>query len=427
MSELDLTPLEPEPQASGDVQNTPASDTPAPQPVDLDLEAYALIHAEETKKRRRWLLLLSLLLILLAAVTYQFFHYIQQPKPLPYLLPPPVSLKYPPHYLFSIYEIDQPVGVAVSLNGDRIYVAESGGERLVRIFDRDGNALSSSAPPNTNVGERSPVYLTTDQSGHVYVSDRMQHAVYIYDHDGRFLDTILAADLTLSKYITQQSGSPVLGAALAYNLFRGLVSYQSTDGSDKTFPLPQVEDWAPLGLRFGANDNLYLTDVTKDSNRVWVLALRDLTTANSWTNFNPPAISFGASGQENGQFLFPNSAMTDSQGRIYVSDGNNGRITVWDKTGSFLFNFGRGTGDGSLNLPRGIFIDSRDRLHIVDAVGQKVHVYDVSGSEPAFLFSFGDFGADDGLFNYPNDIAIDASGRLYIADRENNRVQVWSY
>ena len=427
MSELKPTDQQHTSEPSGGANAMDASENPTTQSTGLDIEAYALIHNEEIKKRRRWLLLLLLLLLLLAAVCGLFYRYLTRPAPLPELIAPQANLNYPPHYLFSIYEIDKPVGVAISPSGDRIFVAESDGERLVRIFDRDGNALSSSAPPNTNVGERSPVYLTTDQSGHVYVSDRMQHAVYIYDHDGRFLDTILAADLTLSKYITQQSGSPVLGAALAYNLFRSLVSYQSTDGSDKTFPLPQVEDWAPLGLRFGANDNLYLTDVTKDSNRVWVLALRDLTTANSWTNFNPPAISFGASGQENGQFLFPNSAMTDSQGRIYVSDGNNGRITVWDKTGSFLFNFGRGTGDGSLNLPRGIFIDSRDRLHIVDAVGQKVHVYDVSGSEPAFLFSFGDFGADDGLFNYPNDIAIDASGRLYIADRENNRVQVWSY
>ena len=427
MSKHELTSLEPELQASGDVQNTPASDTPAPRPVDLDLEEYALIHGEETKKRRRWLMLLLLLLILLAAVTCQFIRYIRQPKPLPYLLPPPVSLKYPPHYLFSIYEIDQPVGVAVSLNGDRIYVAESGGERLMRIFDRDGNALGSSTQPNTAVGERSPVYLTADQSGHVYVSDRMQHAVFVYDRDGRFLDAILAADLTLNQYIAKQTGSLETNEALAYNLFRGLVSYRSTDASDKTLPLPQVEDWSPMGLRFGTNDHLYLTDVTKDRNRIWVLDLGELPIAYSWTSFNPPAISFGASGKENGQFLFPNSAMADSQGRIYVSDGNNGRITVWDKTGSFLFNFGGGAGDGSLNLPRGIFIDSRDRLHIVDAVGQKVHVYDVSGSEPAFLFSFGDFGADDGLFNYPNDIAIDTSGRLYIADRENNRVQVWSY
>jgi DNA-binding beta-propeller fold protein YncE len=119
--------------------------------------------------------------------------------------------------------------------------------------------------------------------------------------------------------------------------------------------------------------------------------------------------------------------MTDSQGRTYVTDGNNGRIAVWDKNQQFLFNFAFGTADGAVSLPRGLFIDRHDRLHVVDAVGQSIRVYDVSGPEPAYLFSFGDVGAGDGLFNYPADITVDDSGRLYIADRDNNRVQVWSY
>jgi DNA-binding beta-propeller fold protein YncE len=119
--------------------------------------------------------------------------------------------------------------------------------------------------------------------------------------------------------------------------------------------------------------------------------------------------------------------LMDSQNRLYVAEGNNGRISAWDTDGKFLFEFGEGTGDGALSLPRGAFMDGRDRLHVVDAVGQNIKVYDVSGPEPAFLFTFGDWGLDDGLFNYPNDIVLDQAGRLYIADRENNRIQVWSY
>ncbi|MBP7689328.1 MAG: hypothetical protein KA765_15540, partial [Thermoflexales bacterium] len=95
--------------------------------------------------------------------------------------------------------------------------------------------------------------------------------------------------------------------------------------------------------------------------------------------------------------------------------------------GSFLYAFGRGTGDGALNLPRGLAMGEGDRLYVVDPVAQTVKVYDVSASEPKFLFQFGDFGQEDGQFNFPNDIALDAAGRIYIADRENNRIQVWSY
>ena len=147
----------------------------------------------------------------------------------------------------------------------------------------------------------------------------------------------------------------------------------------------------------------------------------------TWQSFDPPEAKFGASGQGAGQFLFPNDAVADAQGRIFVMDGNNGRVSVWDRQGKFLFNFGKGAGGGALSLPRGAAIDEKNRLHVVDAVGQNVKVYDVSGAEIKFLFVFGDVGLGDGQFNYPNDIALDSTGRLYIADRENHRVQVWSY
>ena len=136
---------------------------------------------------------------------------------------------------------------------------------------------------------------------------------------------------------------------------------------------------------------------------------------------------FGATGEEDGQFLFPNGAIQDAQRPVYVSDGNNGRISVWQADGQFLFNFGRGTGEGALSLPRGLTIDERQRLYVVDAVGQDVKVYDLTGEQPDFLFTFGEFGVEDGQFNYPNAIAVDGTGRLYIADRENNRIQVWTY
>ena len=144
-------------------------------------------------------------------------------------------------------------------------------------------------------------------------------------------------------------------------------------------------------------------------------------------SLDPPGSAFGAYGQGDGQFLFPNAAVTDSQGRMHVTDSNNGRISVWSERGEYLYSFGQGAGDGALSLPRGAAIDRRDRLHVVDTVEQNVKVYDVSGLEPRFLFAFGEWGDGDGRFNYPNDIALDATGRLYVADRENNLIQVWSY
>ncbi len=442
---------------------------------------------QEDKQRQRMLLLFLFLLLLLVCVGVLFFRYLRQPAPLPDLLPLPVNANYSPHYLFSIYGVDKPVGIALSPEDDQIYVAEVGGNRMVKMFDRDGDLLGSFVPPRTRSGERSPVYLATDSAGYVFVTDRLQHAVFVYDREGTYLDTMLGPELTLSEYVSEYVDDPQTGFTFAYNVFESGVYYQKTGEAEQILPAPESAGWSPLGVRVDRTGRLLLTDVAQDHHAVRAISISvadsvhnhiDLPDSEAETSvvvsttrsnrdtdasinsqvspmadvdqyeseliclpgcvFSVPevettvVVEFGTSGQGDGQLLFPNSAVADSQDRIYVTDSNNGRISVWQasiggQSYSFVDHFGQGAGEDALNLPRGAAIDARDRLYVVDTVGQDVHVYDVSGAEPIFLFAFGDWGLDDGQFDYPNDIALDATGRLYVTDRENNRILVWSY
>jgi DNA-binding beta-propeller fold protein YncE len=388
-----------------------------------DAEAAA---AEERKRRRRLLALLAALLLALACTITLALRYAMRPQPLPDLLSLPVAVNYAPHYLFSIHGLDSPVGVAVSPEGDRIYVSEAGGDRLVKVLDRNGDPLAAFAPPRTVQAERAPVYLAMDVRGRVFVVDRLQRALFVYDPGGTYLDTILGPDLTLSEYVSSSDQGLEPGDAYAYNAFDPVVYHKQAGEAEASLPVPPTSGWSPLGVRIDATGRMLITDVS-DGRQCVLDFPSDALLPPALYGFDPHATAFGSDGQGLGQFLFPNVAVRDSQGKIYVTDGNNARISVWDERGEFLFHFGQIAGEGGLHLPRGAAVDGRDRLHVVDAVGQAVVVYDVSEPEPRFLFAFGDWGMGDGQFNYPNDIALDGTGRLYIADRENNRVQVWSY
>ena len=385
------------------------------------------VRRKESRARLRLMSTVVFLSIVLMGMAYVVVRYLREPTSLAEIFIPEAGLSIPPHFLFAIQGADQPVGVGMSPDGERLYVTEMGGSRMVRIFDRTGQSLGAFTSPKTEAGERAPVYVATDSSGRVYVSDRLQHAIFVYSADGDYIETLLGPNLTLSEYVAGHAGDQAGLDNLDYNLFKEPIFVTLSRGVEQNTEQPELPLWSPLGIRFGQDDRLLLTDVTKNNNRVIEISLADEVTAPEWIDFDPPVAQFGWSGSGNGEMLFPNSAVADSLGRVYVSDGNNRRISVWDNEGNFLFNFGGGTGAGSLSLPRGLFIDGHDRLYIVDTVAQNVKVYDASGSRPEFLFEFGEFGKGAGGFNYPNDITVDRSGRLYIADRENNRIEVWSY
>ena len=378
-------------------------------------------------KRRFLQVVFFTLLAAFIGIAGLFIQYIRQPAPLPQLIVPQADIVYPPHYLFSIYGVQGPVGVAVSADGERLYAAESGGERLVQVFDRDGQWLGALIPPRTRSGERAPVYLATDNNDRIFVTDRLQSAIYVFNENGAYLDTLLDPELALSEYVAHHTGGHLSGGSFSYNAFQTNVIYQETAVANEQLLAAPTAAWAPLGIRIDGENRVWVTDVTENHNCVRTFTLPDDPLLTTWHEVNNGGTALGDSGNGPGQFTFPNAAMADSQGRLYVSDGNNGRISTWDAQGNFLFHFGTGNKENALSLPRGLIIDQRDRLYVVDAVAQNIRVFDVSGDEPVDLFTLGSFGQDDGLFNYPNDIAIDASGRLYIADRENNRIQVWSY
>jgi DNA-binding beta-propeller fold protein YncE len=326
--------------------------------------------ATEDRRRRRRFAVLLVLAGILAMFTSLVIWYLVFHKPIETILPP-ITAYNPPHYAFSIYGTKQPIGVAVAPDGSRVYVADTLGTRVVKVYDGSGTELGQLKPPDWTGANHVPVYVAVNPTdGQIYVSDRATATIYIYGQDGAFKQAFAA---------------------------------QVSDG------------FAPLGLAFDPDGHLYVTDVGGPYHRVLV-----------FDQSGAVVRSIGAAGQLN----YPNGVATDGKGDVFVADSSSGRLLVFNADGQQVAAIGQGVSPGSLGTPRGIWIDDQHRLYVADTPGQNIDIYRIPDDLSAgltFLGSVGVEGTSDGAFEYPFAVTVDTHARIYVSDWANNRVQVWSY
>jgi len=113
-------------------------------------------------------------------------------------------------------------------------------------------------------------------------------------------------------------------------------------------------------------------------------------------------------------------------GRLYMLSESMGRVFVYDRNERLLHQFGEKGGDvGKLSRPRGIAVDDvRRQVYLVDYQRHTMTVFAKTGE---FLFEVGGLGAGRGWFYYPSDVVVDGRGRVIVADTFNHRVQVFDF
>lgn len=323
---------------------------------------------ERPPGRRRKKILLIILAVLAVIFMVVLGWYLLTRKPLTAL--PGISQFTEPAYATSLYGVKQPIGVAATQDGDRIYVTESEAPFLTHVFDGSGAEVGTLAPPESTGKAHLPAYVAVDPTtDEVYVSDRFTQSVYIYDASGEYVRTF----------------DP--GQAIA-------------------------KSWQPLALAFDAQGHLYVSDVSGEQ------TLREFAPDGSVVR------EIGTPGDTS----FVNGIVVDGDGNVVVSDSNNGRVVIYDPQGVIKAQVNRGASDAELSLPRGIALEGGSTLVVADAINQQVQVYDIGDSADgaiAYLATLGSEGTGDGQFLFPNGAAADAHGRIYVTDRVNNRVQVW--
>lgn len=276
-----------------------------------------------------------------------------------------------PTYNDSVFGLRAPLSVAVTPDGQFLYVAEGTGLRQVRkIRLSDGEAVAELVPPQTTPAKRAPVSVTVVPNGLVYVVDRLRNEVDIYDPVGNWL---------------------------------GLL------------PRPAAGPWEPLSVDSDENGYLYVTN-TAPVGPLLAIYSPDEAVIERYAAVRAAGVVV----------TYASGVAIGRDGRIWISDSNNGRLVVLERGELEGIAYGSGPGDSSMALPRGIVIDRHGYAIVADANDHSVAGWDLNDGSEELLYRFGVPGIEDGAFLFPSDIAIDSSGTLYVADRDNDRVQIWS-
>ena len=185
----------------------------------------------------------------------------------------------------------------------------------------------------------------------------------------------------------------------------------------------------PYGLCLDNSGNIYVADTFNNRIRKIDIATGTVSTLAGGTEGSANGIG------TNAQFFLPRDLCFDSNGFLFVVDGNNNRIRKIDVSTQTVTTFAgsiQGYADGNgtnakFNDPFGICIDSNDNIYVSEYLGGKIRKITPSGRVSTFAGSgvagFADGVGTAAMFYSPEGLCVDPQNNIYVADTSNFKVR----
>jgi DNA-binding beta-propeller fold protein YncE len=261
---------------------------------------------------------------------------------------------------------------AIAATRGRIYVSDTV-SRYVRLFDVPRGQFHRIGEDDGPGQLTKPIGLDVDAAGNLYVADIGAQAIFVYGPDRQFLRRIGGA-----KWFSRLTSVTV----------------------------------DPAGTK------LYAVDIGGVSSERHVVRVFDAKSGEH-------LMDIGKRGSGPGEFNLPRDLAIGLDGRLYVVDGGNFRIVVFDRDGKYLSSFGSiGKQYGQFARPKEVAVDREGNVYVVDSAFANFQVFNPDGE---LLLFVGERSERDGPARYmlPSGIAVDEDGRVYMVDQWFRKIEVY--
>jgi sugar lactone lactonase YvrE len=295
--------------------------------------------------------------------------------------------------------------VAVGPSGN-IYATSQGGQGVVIINGTDESVkiFGQNGTANGQFANGSPAGIALDAAEKIYVADRGNNRIQVFDKNGNFLSAHAVGSFPngididgSGKICVVEEGNH--GFKLFNSSFGLIKSVGGAVGSGNG------QFNSPDGVSFDQFGNFFIADRSN-------FRIQKFNTAGDFV------LAFGTSGTLDGQFSEPTSVKVYNS-EVYVSDATN-RLQVFDLNGVWKR---KATYPAEGNY-FGIAFTATGNLVLASSGSERIAIYNPAGT---LLKSYGSKSSADGGLNYPSGVARLSNGDIVTSElTANSRIQIFT-